>query len=52
MVPVCLQTLSSGVAHEGAAILSLSPEEAASIRRSILGHKLHPKVLTSRLLRL
>ena len=50
LVQVSLQTLGPGVPHEGAEILSLSTEEAANIRRSMLGHKLHAKVLTSRLL--
>ena len=46
LVCVSLQTVGPGVLHEGAAILSLSAEEAASIRRSMLGHKLLSKVLT------
>lgn len=46
MVCVSLQTVGPGVLHEGAAIISLSVEEASSIRRSMLGHKLLCEVLT------
>lgn len=44
LVRVALQTVGPGVLHEGAALLSLSAEEAVSIRRSMLGHKLRFKV--------
>ncbi len=43
LVRVALQTVGPGVLHEGAALLSLSAEEAVSIRRSMLGHKLRFK---------
>ena len=46
MVRVSLQTVGPGVLHEGAAVLSLSAEEASGIRRSMLGHKLLREVLT------
>ena len=49
MVRISLQTVGPGVLHEGAAILSLSPEEAASIRHSMLGHKLRSQVLAPRI---
>ena len=47
MVRVSLQTVGPGVLHAGSAILSLSAVEAVTIKRSMLGHKLHSKVLAS-----
>ena len=44
MVEASLQTVGPGVLHEGAAILALSADEAQTIRRCMLGHKLPLKV--------
>ena len=44
MVEASLHPIGPGVLHEGAAILALSADEAQTIRRCMLGHKLPPKV--------
>ena len=46
MVEASLHTIGPGVLHEGAAILALSADEAQTIRRCMLGHKLPLKVRT------